>query len=271
MDQTYSFKIGKFDCRVVSDGVVVVPDMVTPKQFNPRDPSTGIAMDVNCLVIRTGRHTVLVDTGSGRFFGPQGGHLFENLAAAGVKTTDIDTVIITHAHGDHIGGNADANGKPAFANARYVMHRSEWDYWTAKLAEPPAARDMNAIGRASLPPIKDRLVLVDKDGEIVPGIKAVLSPGHTPGGLLLMVSSGKDQLCCIGDLIHHEAELNRLDLYAIFDVAKDEAIAERKRVLPQLADSGMLVYGAHLKFPGLARIARQGDRLVLGPSTPHVR
>ena len=265
MDQSYSFKIGKLDCRVILDGTVVVPDMVTPKQFNPRDPSTGLAMDVNCLVIRTGQHNVLVDTGCGRGFGTIGGRLFENLAAAGIKTGDIDTVIITHAHGDHIGGNVDGSGKPAFPNARYVMHRKEWDYWTAKLAEPPAARDMSFIARNNLPPIKERLVLMDKDAEIVPGIGAMHSPGHTPGGLMLLVSSDGQSLLCIGDLIHHEAELNRFDLYAVFDVTKDEAIAERKRLLPQLADSGMLVYGAHLKFPGLARFVRQGDRLVLRP------
>lgn len=265
LEQSFIFHIGKFECLAISDGAVVVPDMVTPKQFDPRDPSTGLAMDVNCLVIRTGRHNVLVDTGCGTGFGPIGGHLFENMAAAGIKAGDIDTVVITHAHGDHIGGNADSNGKPAFPNARYVMHRKEWDYWTAKLAEPPAARDMNFITRNNLPPIKDRLALVDKDAEIVPGIKAVHSPGHTPGGLMLTVSSASQSLLCIGDLVHHEAELTRFDLYAIFDVAKDEAVAERKRLLPQLADSGMLVYAAHLKFPGLARFARQGDRLVLRP------
>ncbi len=265
MDQSFSFKIGKFDCRVVLDGVVVVPDTVTPKQFNPRDLSTGLAMDVNCLVIRTGPHNVLMDTGCGDWPGFSGGKLIENMAAAGIKPADIDTVIITHAHGDHIGGNVDAKGKPAFANARYVMHRKEWDYWTAKLAEPVGARDMNAINRKNLPPIKDRLALIDGDSEIVPGIKAVHSPGHTPGGLMLMVSSDGQSLCCIGDLIHHEAELTRLDLYAIFDVAKDEAVAERQRLLPELADSGMLLYAAHLKFPGLVRFARQGDRLVLRP------
>lgn len=267
MEQSVAFRIGQFECRVVYDGVVIVPDMVTPRQFDPRDPTTGLPMDVNCLFVRTGRHEVLVDTGCGDWPGFSGGRLIGNLAAVGVKAADIDTVIITHAHGDHIGGNVDAHGKPAFPNARYVMHRQEWDYWTAKLAEPVSDRDMNAIARKNLPPIKDRLVLLDKDTEIVPGVKAVLSPGHTPGGLMLMVSSQGRTLWCIGDLIHHEAELDRFDLYAIFDVARNEAVAERKRRLPELADSGVPVFAAHLKFPGLARFARQGGRLVLQPVT----
>ena len=264
--QSFPFKIGEFECLVVSDGVITVPDMVTPKPFNPNDAHSGMPMDVNCLLIRAGKRTILVDTGSGHWMGPASGRLVQNLGAAGIKPSDIDTVIITHAHGDHIGANVDDQGKPVFPRARYVMHRKEWEHWTAIMdAEPENPRSMLLITRKNLPPIRDRLDLVEDKAQIVPGLECVLTPGHTPGGLMLMLSSGKDKLCCIGDLIHHELELKRPDLFAIFDVDKDEAVAARKRILPELADCGMLIFSCHFGFPGLGRIVRDGKRLSWKP------
>jgi len=119
MTTTYPFKVGVFDCLAVSDGIITVPDMVTPKPFNPADPASGLPMDMICLVIRAGKRTMLVDTGSGRWMGPGSGRLLENLGAAGIRPGDIDTVIITHAHGDHIGANVHDDGRPVFAHARY--------------------------------------------------------------------------------------------------------------------------------------------------------
>jgi len=263
---TYPFKIGQFECLAVSDGIITVPDMLTPRPFDPADPKTGLAMDVTCLVIKAAKRQILVDTGSGRWMGPSSGKLLENLGTAGIRPSDIDTVIITHAHGDHIGANVDGDGKPVFVKARYVMHRTEWTHWMARLeGEEGSPKGMLSITRQNLPPISDRLELVEDKATILPGLECLLTPGHTPGGMMLMLSSGKDGLCCIGDLIHHETELVRPDVFAIFDVDQDEAVAVRRRILPELADSGILIFSCHFAFPGLGHIVRDGDRLSWRP------
>ena len=266
MAATYAFKVGDFKCLVVSDGTIIVPDMVTPKKFDPADPKSGLVMDVSCLLIDTGKNKILVDTGCGPGFGPASGKLLANLQTAGVKTTEIDTVIITHAHSDHIGANVDAQGKLVFANAGYVIHKAEWEYWMGRLqTEQVNPKSMLATTRWNLPPIEDRIRLVEDKSVVVPGVECVLTPGHTPGGMMLMVTSGRDKLCCIGDLIHHKVELNRPDTFAVFDVAKDEAISVRNKVLPELANSGVLIHSCHLDFPGLGHFVKRGKELAWQP------
>jgi len=262
----YAFKIGKFDCLVVSDGTIIVPDMVTPRKFDPADPKTGLIMDVNCLLINTGKNKILVDTGCGPGFGPASGKLLANLQAAAIKTSEIDIVVLTHAHSDHVGANVDAQGKPVFPHASFVIHKAEWEYWMGRLqAEPANPKSMLGVTRRNLPPIKDRIRLVEDKSVVAPGVECVLTPGHTPGGLMLMVTSGNDKLCCIGDLIHHKVELNKPDTFAIFDVARDEAISLRNKVLPELADSGVLIHSCHLDFPGLGHFVRKGRELAWQP------
>jgi glyoxylase-like metal-dependent hydrolase (beta-lactamase superfamily II) len=263
---TFSFKVGEFECLVVSDGTIIVPDMVTPKKFDPADPGSGLTMDVSCLLINTGKNRILVDTGCGPGFGPASGKLLANLQAAGVKTSEIDTIVITHAHSDHIGANVDARGNLVFENAGYVIHKAEWEYWMGRLqTEQVGPRSMLATTKSNLPPIKDRIRFVEDKSVVAPGVECVLTPGHTPGGLMLMVTSGKDKLCCIGDLIHHTVELNKPETFAIFDVARDEAIALRTKVLPELADSGVLIHSCHLDFPGLGHFVRKGKELAWQP------
>ncbi len=262
MAENFAFKVGKFDCMVISDGTIIVPDMVTPKKFDPADPKSGLVMDVNCLLINTGKNKVLVDTGCGPGFGPASGKLLTNLQAAGIQTSEIDNVVLTHAHSDHVGANVDAQGKPIFSNATYVIHKTEWEYWINRLeSEPVNPRSMLAIPKANLPPIKDRVKLVEDGSVVVPGVECVLSAGHTPGGLMLMVTSGKDRMCCIGDLIHHKIEMNKPETFAIFDVARDEAVAERNKVLPDLAASGVLIFSCHLDYPGLGYFVKKGKEL----------
>ncbi len=207
-----------------------------------------------CLVIKTDEHRVLVDTGAGGL-DPNTGKLLQNLRAAGITPEDIDTVIITHAHPDHIGGNTDNEGRPAFPNAKYVMWQDEWDYWTSEQAETKLDEHVRDIllgcARKNLPPIQGRLYLVDRETEIVPGIKATAAPGHTPGHMALAVSSAGEQLLCISDVVLHPIHLEQPQWHAAVDLDPKQVEATRRRILKRAMAEKPLVFGFHLPFPGL--------------------
>ena len=156
-----------------------------------------------CLVIDTGEHRVLVDTGAGSL-SPTTGGLLGNLQAEGILPEHIDTVILTHGHPDHIGGNT-IDGVSAFPCARFVMWKEEWDFWTSGATELNVEEHVKEVllkvARNNLPPIRDQLDLIDSEEEIVSGISAIAAPGHTPGHIALAISSGTDQLLCFGDSV----------------------------------------------------------------------
>src|SRR5512136_2073300 len=143
---SYHFKVGAFECVVVSDGTLTYTDPAPVLFANAPSDRLALALraygiqleqwgewisSLNCLVIRTGEHCILIDTGLGTVdFGPNAGVLPRNLRAAGIEAGDVDIVVLTHAHGDHVGGNTDSEGKAAFPQARYLMTKAEWDFWT---------------------------------------------------------------------------------------------------------------------------------------------
>jgi glyoxylase-like metal-dependent hydrolase (beta-lactamase superfamily II) len=245
----YPFRIGEFQCTIISDGSLAVPapEMINKRPFNPFDPDSGKATDitwmfteVNCLLIQTGNRKILVETGCGSGMQSTAGKLLEKLNLIGIRSSDIDTVIFTHAHADHIGGNTDAKGKLTFANARYMMHRKEWEYWLPQIQdEAIEAKSSLGVARKNLLPIRDRLDLFGDDAEIIPGIIVLATPGHTPGSVVFMISSSNERVYCTGDLMHLETD-----------------VAEAVKIIPGLAEPGNLVFAGHFKFPGLGYITK---------------
>ena len=171
---------------------------------------------------------MLVDTGAGGL-APTTGKLIPNLRAEGITPEDIDRVILTHGHPDHIGGNLNSEGKPAFPKARFVMWKDEWDFWTSEQAEQKLDEHVRkrqiAFALKNLPPIQDRLDLVDRETEIVPGIRAVAAPGHTLGHMALAVSSGGEQLLSVSDAFLHPIHVEQPDWYAAVDFAPEQVVA----------------------------------------------
>lgn len=189
--EIYRFKVGTFECMAVSDGThtYAPPTFPAPAAFlfanAPKGRLEQALREHNlqpeqwvewispyiCVVVYTGEHRVLVDTGADGL-DPNTGKLLQNLQAAGIAREDIDTVILTHGHPDHIGGNTDAEGVPAFPNARYVMWKDEWDFWTSEEAELKLDEHVKQIllrfARKNLPPIRDRLDLVDHEMKSCP-------------------------------------------------------------------------------------------------------
>ena len=149
---------------------------------------------------------MLVDTGSGPLL-PDAGNLFRCLRGERMDVRDIDVVILSHAHPDHIGGNLNAHGAPAFPNARYVMLRAEWEYWMSDrpIAAPPSdeAREarMRAAARTNLSAVQAQLDLVDPEIEILEEVSTVPAFGHTPGHMALDIASNGERLLFAGDAI----------------------------------------------------------------------
>jgi glyoxylase-like metal-dependent hydrolase (beta-lactamase superfamily II) len=278
-DTRYRFAIGTFACMVANDGTMVYHDPALALFANaPRERlaqllhAHGIDLGqwsellspYSALLIQTGKHLVLVDTGAGNL-GPTTGKLPHNLRTAGVVPQDIDVVLLTHAHIDHIGGALDGAGKPMYPNARYVMWRKEWNFWTLvpdlsrMEADERVKESMVAYARRNLRLIQSHLELVDAETDIVPGIRAVATPGHTPGHIAVAISSGNEHLYYISDAALHPIHLERPDWYATVDVEPQQALASRRRLLERAAAEKALVQASHFPFPGLGHVTQKGD------------
>ncbi len=278
----YRFKLGDFQCIAVSDGIhtYAPPTFPPPAIFlftnAPRERLKQTLREHNlypeqwaawvspyiCLAVDTGEHRVLVDTGANGL-DPNTGKLLQNLKAAGIAPQDIDTVIITHGHPDHIGGNTDSEGRPAFPNAKYVMWQDEWDFWTSEQAETKLDEHVREVllkfARKNLPPIRGQLELVDHETEIVSGIRALAAPGHTPGHMALAISSGGEQLLCISDAVLHPIHLEQPEWYSAVDFAPEQVVATRRGLLKRAAAEKALVLAFHFPFPGLGHVSQSGD------------
>ena len=279
-DESFSFQVGTFECIVVSDGTRTYPHPVqifvsvnAPKErleqvlrehnLDPKQWEQYVS-PYPSLVINTGQHRVLVDTGAGGLE-PTTGKLIPNLQAEGIKPEDIDTVILTHGHPDHIGGNTDSEGKPAFPKARYIMGKDEWDFWTSEpnLAELDVDEHIKelliTVARNNLPPIQHQLDLINHETEIVPGIRAIAAPGHTPGHMAVAIASDSEQLLYISDAVLHQIHLEQPDWYTAVDFAPEQVVTTRRRLLDRAATEKALVHAFHFPFPGLGYVAQKGE------------
>lgn len=248
-NNSFRFKVGDFNCIAV----------------NTMDEGNFIA-----LLIDTGQHQVLIDPGLGADFFPgttNHGLLGNRLGEMKMSPAVFDLVIFSHADMDHICGGVDVNGKAAFPNARYVLLKEEWAFWSSKppiRLLPNEAYDENFrqvardVPQARLDQLADRLELVDSETEVVPGIRVIAATGHTPGHMCIAVSSGKERLLFIGDLFYNPEEIEDPEWYAIYDYDPPQAIATRHRILAQAARERTLLMGYHLPFPGLGYVTQQG-------------
>jgi len=208
----HRFMIGTAACAVVSDGTntyrnpmpllfenALKADLDPVLRAHDIDPDAWNEWisPYSALLIDTGQRRILVDTGAGGR-APTNGKLLGNLRAEGVDPAAIETVLLTHGHPDHIGGTLDADQRPAFPNARYVLWRDEWQFWTST-SDPTKVpvRDVlkdhvarwRSVAQYQLIPVELQLELLDRDTEIAPGVKALAAAGHTPGHLVVEVTS----------------------------------------------------------------------------------
>ncbi|HEY1089736.1 MAG TPA: MBL fold metallo-hydrolase [Burkholderiaceae bacterium] len=267
----YRLMLGDFEVTALSDGTVelpvdkllAAPAAATNATLQHSFLRSPLETSVNGYLINTGTKLVLIDTGAGVMFGPTLGRLLSNLKAAGYTPEQVDEIYITHFHGDHMGGLLE-KGLASYPNAVVRMARAEADYYLSKAkmaAAPEAARGAFAGAMKATQPYADsgRIKPIDGDAELVPGIRSVLTSGHTPGHTIYQVESKGQRLIVWGDLMHVAAvQFPDPTVTISFDTDSKVMLPQRLKIFAEAAASGALVAGAHLSFPGLGHLRAEG-------------
>ena len=265
--------LGEATLTTVSDGNLVLPgDLIfgpMPQQELPAilsefDLSRDQLMpECNLALYRDGKNTVLFDVGSGPDFMPSAGQITDSLDAIGLAPEDITHVAFTHGHPDHIWGLLDDFGDPLFYEATYFMGRAEWDYWwnPETVNTIDEARVPFAVGaRRRMEIIEDNVTHFEDGEEVLPGIAARASFGHTPGHMSFEVRNGSQVALVIGDAIgNHHVAFAQPDWPSGSDQDPEMAVSSRVGLLDQLASEQILAVGFHLPDGGMGRVERSGD------------
>lgn len=261
-DTTSRFQLGAIEAMTVADEYGPMPVDRFNSIFNTADADDLRAafaqleapqFSRNGLYLKTPAARVLVDTGEGR--------MVQNLSTAGVNPAQIDLLIITHFHGDHINGMTDSAGAAVFPNARVAVSQNEWTHWMSDktLAEIGPERAQN-LRKAFAPYAEAGRLDYFSDGQaITPEIRAVLMPGHTPGMMGLSITSGAVTLLHIADAAHVPLQGHFLERVPRFDSLPEIASATRRGVFERAATNGELLFAYHFPFPGVGRVTRSSD------------
>jgi glyoxylase-like metal-dependent hydrolase (beta-lactamase superfamily II) len=261
-------RLGSLTLQPVSDGVIWLPARsVFPEapeaEWRPHvhvDEQERLELALTCLLVIVGDRRIVIDTGYGdRPDNPLVGHLPESLAEVGVPLEEIDTVVISHPHGDHIGGATHGSGDEArltFSKARYWLSQADWD-----AASPPQVLAERAGLADKLLPLAQtqRLELADGEREIAPGVRLLPLPGHTPGHMGVALTSGQETAIYVGDMIHHPLQVEHPAWTPVFDALPAMARQTRAALLERARREGSLVLSYHLPWPGIGRIGSTWD------------
>jgi glyoxylase-like metal-dependent hydrolase (beta-lactamase superfamily II) len=270
-----SFSTGSIDCRLVSDGMVAYPPEevftnVQPEELSQAvqgrlDANGRVPIAWNCLLIRVGETTALIDTGMGI---PES-QLDRSLGEAGVTPSDINVVLITHGHPDHIGGltrESDGELRPAFGRASHYFWKEEWEFWTSEENLAGLPDELTGAARVQLPALQEfgLVELVDREMEVLTGVRVLPAPGHTPGHMAVAITSGGESAIYLGDAVLHELNFEHPEWVSPIDQIPALTVSTRRRLLERAARDGSVVAAFHMFRFG--RVARSGSRFTFAPS-----
>ncbi|MCM2398718.1 MAG: MBL fold metallo-hydrolase [Ferrovibrio sp.] len=261
--------VGDFTITAVSDGYLHASfdflANIDPAEASRMQENAGItdhtSIHINCYLVRGGGRTILIDAGAGGFK-QWGGRLTANLLLAGIHPSEIDAILLTHAHPDHVGGVMNASGEAVFPNAELVAHHREVAFWQddGNLSRAPErARGNFLVARQAFDGYRDRLRTFDA-GEVLPGMTAVPLPGHTAGHTGYRLESGGQNLLVWGDIVHFpEIQIPRPDVSIAFDQDAHLAAETRTRLLDIASSENLLIAGMHLGESAFGHIARAAN------------
>ncbi|GHV69322.1 hypothetical protein AGMMS49928_11190 [Spirochaetia bacterium] len=254
-DEIFTYKAGAFDVYMLVEsrrqgGNSSILLNVSPEQIARYIPGGSYESETNTFVIRQGRRVVVVDTGFG-------GAIFDSMKKLGIDPAQVEAVLLTHLHGDHIGG-LQRDGKALFPNAKVYLAKQEKDYWTQTNVNAGAVAALAAYGskvETFLP-----AELGAKLTEIIPGISPIAAFGHTPGHTLYLVGSGGDRLLIWGDLMHvQNIQFPLPDVSVSYDTDPKAAAAIRRKVLEYVSANKIAIGGIHLVYPAIGTVRPEGS------------
>ena len=277
MRRTITQTVGEAEVSIITDGAVTF----TPDLFPGTDPeaiahllsaagAAEIETNFNAVLIRHSGRVILADAGPRDLFGPSCGFLAEGLAELGVAPEQVDTLVATHLHPDHVAGMITPEGKAVFANATLFVTEADRDFWSEDANFQGAlsgVADWAKLAQAVLAAYDDRLETLTDGQEAAPGLSGMALPGHTPGHFGWRLDSGRHSLIHVGDIVHAPAlQVPDPEIAISFDIDMDTARITRKKLLDQLASDGSLFTGGHFLQPAFNRVKRAqgGYRLESG-------
>jgi glyoxylase-like metal-dependent hydrolase (beta-lactamase superfamily II) len=277
----YRYNIGSYELTALSDGLWERPiDDKFVRNADPADVRKALAdaflpatdklpIPFTALLVNTGSKLVLIDTGSGGQIAATAGTFNANLAAAGVTLAEIDIILISHFHPDHINGIKTKDDERYFPNAEIKVPQAEWDFWMDESLPGRAAPEIKGYvlnARRIFRKLAHDMTRFSPGAELAPGISAIGAAGHTPGHTAFSVASGSDSVLVLSDTSNHPKLFVRFpEWQPVLDMDGDTAAATRKKLLDRAASDRMLVQGYHFPFPGSGHIVRSGSGFELVP------
>ena len=277
----YRVRVGDFEITTLYDGAGVfdahwlqADDQATVQSISDESQRIPHFLDatVSAFLVNTGKHLILVDAGTGGWYGgPSFGKLATNLRRAGYTTGQVDLILLTHLHADHVGGLTTRSGNRVFPNARVYVAKADSDFWLSPevaAKAPREAQEFFQTARAVAAPYTTTGQWHPFEGsiEVAEGVKSLPLSGHTPGHMGYQFTSQAHELLIWGDVMHAQSvQLLHPEITVVFDLDGQAAATTRRQLMPSLSAKDVLIAGPHMAFPALGRLRRAGGGYVWQP------